>query len=537
MMSNAARDPVFWAGVAIAHQDSPGTTEECVRCHTPTAFLEGRGGAISPAELQPQDLAGIHCDACHRMMDDGVTPAGNAHYTIDDTEVGGVVPKRGPWTYAVGEEPPHSTLEGTLQATSRLCGTCHDVTTPRERVDASGVGLGVQFNEQRTYSEWLGSAYAQPGPDARTCQDCHMPAVADVTGCSTFVGMSSHATGGRRHDLVGANRFVTELLRDLYGSAGDGSIADVYFDTSLARMDELLAGAALLELTPPASVDAGAGFSLDARVTNLTGHKLPTGYSEGRVMWLEVTATYSGTTVWNSGEYSPITGLAPDPHLRTWSATAEDGDDGTTFHLLRNNRWVEDTRIPPLGLTPNLETDPVGDRYTLVSGSWPNFDAWTYDFGPSPGLVDTTPADATDDLLHVEARLLLAINTPQYVAFLASANTTNTAGTDVQALFDDKGGAPPVVLATWSADVPLTGLAAGGGSSSSGSSSTSGGSTAGSASDAGSSATSSAGSTGSGGGSEGGGGCGCASDPGRSRTSAAIFAALVLARRRRPRRA
>ena len=46
MMANAARDPVFWAGVAIASQDeeTPGTTAECIRCHSPRAFLEGQIG-------------------------------------------------------------------------------------------------------------------------------------------------------------------------------------------------------------------------------------------------------------------------------------------------------------------------------------------------------------------------------------------------------------------------------------------------------------------------------------------------------------
>ena len=42
MMANAARDPVFWAGVAIASQDAPTQTELCIRCHSPRGFLEGR---------------------------------------------------------------------------------------------------------------------------------------------------------------------------------------------------------------------------------------------------------------------------------------------------------------------------------------------------------------------------------------------------------------------------------------------------------------------------------------------------------------
>src|SRR5688572_30708790 len=92
MMANAARDPVFWAGVAIAIQDAPGETIDCVRCHAPRAFLEGRGDAIAMDELQPDDLAGVECELCHRSMEDVGVPAGNALYTVDDTLINDVVP-------------------------------------------------------------------------------------------------------------------------------------------------------------------------------------------------------------------------------------------------------------------------------------------------------------------------------------------------------------------------------------------------------------------------------------------------------------
>src|SRR5262245_43191611 len=42
MMANASRDPLFWAAVDIANQDSPGVGEWCIRCHSPKTWLEGR---------------------------------------------------------------------------------------------------------------------------------------------------------------------------------------------------------------------------------------------------------------------------------------------------------------------------------------------------------------------------------------------------------------------------------------------------------------------------------------------------------------
>lgn len=477
MMANSARDPVFWAGVAVADGDSPGDTILCVRCHSPRAFLEGNGSATSFDQLTSDQQLGVECELCHRMMDDGVTGPGNAQYVIDDQVVGFNVPRRGPWSYDDGvPEPPHTYLPDSYLGTSRLCGTCHDVTTNTERVDDAGVGMGMGFNEQRTYSEWLGSAYAAPGPDFRSCQDCHMPAVADKPGCSSNLNFP-HATGGRRHDLVGANRFMVELMKSEYGSAGANLIADRFFDNTLAAMDALLPTAATLEVQGPAEVDLVEGLSdLVVTVTNDTGHKLPSGYSEGRVMWLEVVAEYGGEVVYGSGRWDPATGIEEDPQLRTYRAIGERWSDGTTLHLLLNDHWQEDTRIPPRGLLPSVQTDPVGDRYALQpDGTWPHFDTHGYAFPGAPEIADVTPEDDTDDALRVTVRLRYLINSPEYVDFLA--NEAGDAGAHVATLFELAGGAPALVVTEQTLAIPIVhfGATAGtGGTDSSGGVGTSG---------------------------------------------------------------
>lgn len=457
MMANAARDPVFWAGVAIAAQDMPGETSSCIRCHSPRAFVAGREDATAIDALEPDDLAGVDCDTCHRMIDDGVTPPGDAHYTIDDM-IGesGDVPKQGPWFYDGAEKPMHSWVVGDLLGRSEHCGTCHDVTTGRDRVDAQGQPIGAKFNEQRTYSEWLSSAYAVEGADFKSCQDCHMPAVDNVAGCAEFNSQEIfHATGGRRHDLAGANRRMVEILKSLYGDAGSGDIDDAYFDIALANIDASLASAATLEVTAPDAVDLAAGIpSWTVKVTNNTGHKLPTGYSEGRVMWLEVTASYMGQVVYGSGRWLAGQGLEGDPQQRTYEAVAVQQRSGQTFHLLLNDYWQVDTRIPPRGLQASIETDPVGDRYTLLPDeTWPHWDEATYTFAPAE-VVDLTPGE--DDTLDLRVRLLYVINTPAYLEFLAAENVSNTAGADAQALFPAE--PDPLVLAEWTASVPATNL-------------------------------------------------------------------------------
>jgi MYXO-CTERM domain-containing protein len=546
LMANAARDPIFWAGVALADQDHPGETVDCIRCHSPRAFLEGRGDATSIDQLAPTDFEGVGCESCHRMTDQG--ELGNAQYNIDDVlGPGGLVRRRGPWDYVDGSGPalpPHDWAFDTFLGSSQLCGTCHDVTTARERLDDAGNPTGMQFNEQRTYSEWAGSAFAQEGEDFRSCQDCHMPAVPDKPGCQDRVNQTSHPTGGRRHDLVGANRFMVEVLRAEYGSSGTGIINDFFFQQTIDRMDELLATAATLELQGPPDVHLGEGLQgLAATVTNESGHKLPTGYSEGRIMWLEVTASYGEQVLWASGQYVQGKGPDEDPQLRSYQGVAEQLATGVSMHLLLNDHWVEDTRIPPRGLVPNPETDPVGSRYQLQDdGTWPNFDVAEYAFPGATDVQDATPEDAGDDVLDVQVRLLYLINTPEYVQLLVEDNVTNEAGSDVAMMFDALGGPQPMVLAEAALTVPIvgfgeppvesTGTAESGVVDSSGGP---GGSEGGTSTGLPGGSTTAIDSETDGPGQDDPGGCGCTSDGGSTPGAALLLVPVVLAARRRRR--
>lgn len=462
MMGNSARDPVFWAGVAIAGQDRlvPEETHECIRCHAPRAFVDGNADVLSLVELSEDERAGVECDLCHRMLDDGETPAGNAHFVLDDAPVGQAIGRRGPWAYdEFGAQPQHAWVQDLeFLPSGRMCGTCHDVSTPRERVDDRGVGLGVPFNEQRTYGEWLGSVYAQDGAEQRSCIDCHMPPIDNLTlGCNMFAG-APHESGGRRHVLVGANVGAMAVNQLLYGDAGSGEVEDWRYDESIGWAQEFAATAATLDVEFPDAVDLAAGLpSLPVRVTNETGHKLPTGYAEGRVMWIEVVARYQGEVVWSSGRYdADMHTIEDDAQVRRYEAIAERWADGTQLHILLNDHWVVDNRIPPKGLVANLDTDPVGDRYVLQPDStWPHFDEVDYAFAPTE-LVDATPGEA--DELELSVRLMYWINTPDYLEFLADENQTNDAGTHVVDAFAQVGGSVPLVLAEASAIVPLSGL-------------------------------------------------------------------------------
>jgi hypothetical protein len=75
MMAQAARDPLFWACMTVAAQDSvwalgnPNATDICIRCHFPQGWLAGRSDPTNATMLTGSDYDGVQCDFCHAMYD------------------------------------------------------------------------------------------------------------------------------------------------------------------------------------------------------------------------------------------------------------------------------------------------------------------------------------------------------------------------------------------------------------------------------------------------------------------------------------
>src|SRR5574341_568221 len=58
MMAQAARDPLFYACMAIANQDAPESGDLCIRCHSPAGWLEGRSAPTDGSALNNNDQIG-----------------------------------------------------------------------------------------------------------------------------------------------------------------------------------------------------------------------------------------------------------------------------------------------------------------------------------------------------------------------------------------------------------------------------------------------------------------------------------------------
>jgi hypothetical protein len=348
MMANAGRDPIFWATLAIAEQDFDGSGDLCIRCHSTGGWYAGRSTPTDGSGLMAGDSDGVDCDTCHKMTNPndqehlGVmnppfianneqTPA-TGYYGSGMLSLWGSAEKLGPYSDA---EAKHQFLQSKFHRSVDFCGSCHDVSNPAVGdlasnngkqatggpVTASGflgspVSGKAAFNNfpyqygivERTYSEFysgilsktLVSNYAGLPADLKagaikaafdsakgnyadgtlryfSCQTCHLRAVSGQ-GCNKpGVPIRSDLP---LHDMTGGNYWMPDAI--LYQNSQNmlrlgGGLTDIQIDAINAGRDR-----ARQQLNWAASLNV-SGSAL--KVTNLTGHKLISGYPEGRRMW------------------------------------------------------------------------------------------------------------------------------------------------------------------------------------------------------------------------------------------------------------
>lgn len=494
MMGQAGRDPVFWAAFAVAQSDAAEAGEYCLRCHTPTAWYGERADALDPADLTPTDIgAGVACEVCHRMVDP--VPGADDEVAAIDTEIRAALispppadhfgtamlildpqdRRRGP--FVLPNFPYHVARQANFQgqgdalAASRLCGSCHNVDNPLlswnenppgggpaqywpNDIDAAAPSFGQDdlFPVERTYDEWLNSAYANGGVYApqfagakpsgvvASCQDCHMVRQVGVAAETAFnpVYRNCDTTGCLpAHIFVGGNAWVPKILQDTrwrLSSPGDA----VALNQTAAEAQSMLRRAASIELDV---VELGGQKVATVRVINETGHKLPTGYPEGRRMWLNVQAfDDAGNLIYESGAYDEATGiLTEDAAIKVYEvkqgltpemAAMVGLNAGPTFHFALNNTTYKDNRIPPRGFTiaaydrPGLR--PVGVSYT--DGQY-----W-----------DDTEYVLPPEAVRVVVTLYYQLASKEYVDFLRELGGVD--GATLGTIWDDSKSPPEVVV-------------------------------------------------------------------------------------------
>lgn len=481
MMGQAGRDPIFYACLAIANQDASFSGDLCLRCHTPGGWVEGHSLPTDGSALTDKDMQGVSCSICHRLVDPVADPANpapdaailaavgavntNPHsgqYVIDPMDR-----RRGPFDL----DPNfyfHDWERSPFHRESLLCANCHDVSNPvYTRQPDGSYDLGPldtphpthnkfdAFPIERTYSEWSVSAFAA-GPvemggrfggnitAVSSCQDCHMPKTSGVA-CLPDLEIGIHRDDLPQHDFNGSNTWVLRAIRSTYPDFKTG-LNDDSMAAAAARTLEMLQDASDMELVQ-------VGNEINVRIINQSGHKLPTGYPEGRRMWLNVRYFDSeGSLLSERGAYDASTAELEIADTKIYegrlgldadAAAATGLPVGESFHFVLNNTWIKDNRIPPRGFTnaafAAVQAAPVG--YAYADGQF-----WDDTRYPIP--FDACRADVT---LHYQT------TSKEYIEFLRDANYTNTAGIDAYDLWVQFGKSAPVVLDAASVTLAIPG--------------------------------------------------------------------------------
>lgn len=477
MKANALRDPLFQAALTIANQDADFGGDLCLRCHTPGGWLAGRSTPTDGSDLTNLDFEGVSCHLCHRMVDPvfqqdvsppqdesilalleaaGLAPLapGNAGFVIDPADV-----RRGPRDDVPanyhGMDVP--IIPSPFHSSSALCGTCHDVSNPVFRRQPDGTYLldplalphetldkHDMFPLERTYSEWLHSDFANGGVDMGgvfggnhptgvmvTCQDCHMPKTEAYTSAFNIEPFFLRPDVPA-HDFNGGSTWMLDAIYNLYG---EDAFFPWYMEDSQARARYMLQNAATLKAF-------NEGCSIRVRITNQTGHKLPTGYPEGRRMWLtiEFRDDILQTVVYR-GAYDALSATLTTEDTKVYEAqlgidrtvaSATGLPRGPSFHFVLNNKYFKDNRIPPRGFT-NAAFEAV--LAAPVAADYADGQYWDdTDFRIPPGATSAV------------VRLYYQTASKEYIEFLRDENITDFTGEVLYNQWALLGKSPPELM-------------------------------------------------------------------------------------------
>ncbi len=366
MMANSARDPFFLAKVEHEGLVNPGIKEQmehnCLKCHAPQAVFEQQLLGNPPFTMAQFDTSvmahdGVSCLACHMQNPDsaGRHFSGNLHF--DSARVWG------PYTdeqinpaimqYFVNYTPD----QGSHILDGRACAGCH--TAINQPVDLQGNATGTSFFEQTMWQEYVNSVYYGT---QQNCRSCHMPRIQDpVILASEYIFLNGQSPFGKHH-LTGGGSFMLKLMRDNI-DALDIPATAAQFDSTLARTDRTLKASVEMDLVV-ADRTADTLF-LDVGLTNITGHKFPSGFPNRRAFVQVVALTATGDTLFRSGTWDStyeVHGHDPlyEPHhqvitsndqVQIYEMVMGDVDFNVTTTLLRAVHKLKDNRLAPIGFS------------------------------------------------------------------------------------------------------------------------------------------------------------------------------------------
>ncbi|MHB1017956.1 MAG: multiheme c-type cytochrome [Coriobacteriia bacterium] len=317
MHSKALSDPIYLYELKLGEEATGGALGPfCNACHSPIAVMAGELTSLDQSRVNPAGAEGVTCDFCHQVSgtDGDVVGDTSTAVTGDGVKLGPVAdPQQG---------TAHEAAYSEFHKTAEFCGNCHDVNHP---------GNGIPL--EATYTEWKNGPYSAEGI---VCQDCHMTPGAGVI--KPREGKS--AAGGPTRDHVYMMTFAGANV-----GLGDA-----------VRAEERLQSAARLDLDLP-EIAEGGNVAVTTTITNVgAGHYLPTGLTDVRQMWLEVTATDSeGTELLRE--------------RRDFGTVLKDAAGKYPVYLWDAVGFQSDDRIPPRESTSNEYSFPMAEGAVTVKAA------------------------------------------------------------------------------------------------------------------------------------------------------------------------
>jgi hypothetical protein len=440
---------------------------------------------------------GISCTVCHHIARDETPPyEAPLKYFLENSitgrfKVGASDQLYGPfknetistWPMknGLGIKPQHN----EYVRSSRLCGSCHTIRLPVLDSPTSGA-LSI---EQATYLEWLNSAYqnefAPAGSEPKTCQDCHMPGsihnkdvnidqlkeriaiIEDNTYPAVYgrvpdrdIRVRQRDQGFVRHTLLGLNAFLLETFNQFNDILGVRT--SDYMSTSTSGLPNAISNYVQQAQSQAAKIDVSTrcwGPNIDATVTvtNLTGHRFPSGVgfrrafieflvlektgAQDKVVWSSGRTNNLGIIVDGEGRVLPseFFSTIPDrngsvrqafqPHHEVISSQSQvqiyeelvlDADSKFTTNFVQRDKIIKDNRLLPLGWTKTGPDASLSGEF--LESTFPEGHARTdpeYDDGSGTDQVTyrvKLPPGVDPSKCYVRATLLYQSTPPSYLA-------------------------------------------------------------------------------------------------------------------------
>ncbi len=368
-------------GYVFRNTHDAGETGFCATCHAPLEDVANPGNLMLNEVSTVAGNDGVTCLACHQIADindaniNALHHLGKASYRfpsgLSQTEF-----------YVWGpladlDQIPMQNSYSPLFEDSKLCASCHQYRNPS--TNAPG---------QNTYAEWLASPYAQPGPNYKTCQTCHMPQRSEDSPIGSG-GPLRLASQQHSHEFIG---------------------------TTITRLQENI----FLRLT---ANQVGDELIVNAEVENQCGHAFPTGIAIRNALLLldvrlngQALQLRAGSTLpfWASDE---VAGIQPGDYA---------GRPGKGFaKVLQGRVNGQGAVVRPVLF---IDAESVLSDTVIPSGAT---DTSQYRFVIPPGTAQGTQIQINSELLYRRAWRALAITkgwtkTPSGMPIEMSVARTNS---------------------------------------------------------------------------------------------------------------